>query len=252
MEDKLKRELEAMPGPATAFEALEATASGPKTFRRRKRTVAVIAAVLALLLCGMGWAKASMRYGLWYLIGSKSYGDLERAAKRLDVVLPEALDGVPFCDYSIYALSAQEDSWLEAVVNPAYTPRSVTYGYHRVETETYPDGSLYSESRWTESVLELEFGTTKNELWRYYFEFDEDGNWTGWNVPDNYETVEYKGFTIQVGTVAYQYNETRLVRRAYWIDEEKQVVFGLSEWDFTDPNRVLECAKAIIDLNAGQ
>lgn len=252
MEDKLKLELEAMPVPATSFEDMEASASSPKTIRRRKRTAILIAAVLSLLLCGMGWAKVSMRYGLWHLIDSKSYGDLERAAQRLDVVLPETLDGIPFCEYTIYALSSQDDSWLEAVVNPAYTPRSVTYGYQRVETETHPDGGLYSESRWTESVLELDFGTTKNPIWRYYFQFDAQDAWTGWNVPDSYETVEYKGFTIQVGTVASQYNENRLVRRAYWIDAEKQVVFGLSEWDFTDPNWVLECAKAIIDLNAGQ
>lgn len=249
MEDKLKRELEALPGPVTAFEELEAIASGSKTFRRRKQAVAVIAAVLALLLCGMGWAKANMRYGLWYLVNSRSYGDLERAAGRLDVALPETLDGVPFCEYTIYALSDQDDSWLEAAVNPAYTPRSVTYGYRRVETETYPDGSLSGESRWTESVLEVEFGTTKNELWRCYFKFDENGLWTGWNVPGSYETVEYGGITIQVGTGAFTYDGTRHFRRAYWIDEEKQVIFGICEWDFTDPNRVVECAKAIIDLN---
>ena len=249
MENKLKMELEALPEPETTFEALEMLHHQPKPLRRRKRTVVLIAAVLAMLLCGMGWAKASMRYGLWYLIDSKSYGDLVRAAKKYDVVLPETLDGVPFCDYAIYSLAARDDTWLEAVINPAYTPRSVTYGWDRVEVETYPDGSLSSEVRWTETNLELDFGTTKNELWRYYFKFDENGIWTACNVPGSYETVEHRGITIQVGTVASQYNETRLVRRAYWIDEEKQVIFGLSEWDFTDPNRVVECAKAIIDLN---
>lgn len=250
MEDKLKMELEALPGPETAFEVIEAVSVRPKTFRRRKRTAILIAAVLALLLCGMGWAKANMRYGLWYLIDSGSYGDLVRAAKKYDVVLPETLDGVPFCDYAIYSLADRDDTWLEAVMNPAYTPRSVTYGWDRVEVETYPDGSLSGESRWMETDLELDFGTTKNELWRYYFKFDENDIWTGCNVPGSYETLEYRGITIQVGNVASQYSETRLARRAYWIDEEKQVVFGISEWDFTDPDRVVECAKAIIDLNS--
>lgn len=250
MENKLKRELDAMPTPETTFEALNARHCQPKPFRRRKRVAALIAAVLTLLLCGMGWAKVSMRYGLWYLIDSSAYNDLKRAAKKYDVVLPEKLDGVPFCNYTIYALSSQDDSWLEAVVNPAYTPRSVKYGWDRVELETYPDGSLASETRWTETDLELDFGTTKNELWRYYFGFDEKNVWTAWNVPGSYETVEYKGITIQVGTSISKYDETRQTRWALWIDEEKQVIFGLSEGCFTDPNRVVECAKQIIDLNS--
>ena len=251
MENKLKSEIQALPVPELEFHALEVPAGNRKPARRRKKTAAVlVAAMLALLLCGMGWAKVSMRYGLWHLIDSRAYSDLARAAKKYDVVLPEMLDGVPFCDYAIYALSSRDDTWLEAVVNPAYTPRSVTYGYQRVETETYPDGNLSSETRWTQSVLELDFGTTENELWRHYFEFDENDSWTGWNVPGSYETVEYKGIAIQVGTVASPHSGTRLCRRACWIDEEKQVILSLSEWDFNDPDRVVECAKAIIDLNS--
>lgn len=249
MENKLKQELEAMPAPATSFEELENALNTPKTYRRHKRVVILAAAVLALLLCGMGWAKVSMRYGLWYLIDSRDFRDLERAAKKYEVVLPEQLDGTPFCNYAIYALSSQDDTWLEAVVNPAYTPRSVKYGWDRVEVETHPDGSLYSESRWTETDLELDFGTTKNELWRYYFKFDENNVWTAWNVPGSYDTVEYKGITIQVGTSISKCNAATQTRWALWIDGEKQVVFSLRESDFIDPNRVVECAKEIIDLN---
>ena len=251
MENKLKRELEALPGPTTTFEELETIHNQPKAFRRHKRVVILAAAVLALLLCGMGWAKVSMRYGLWYLIDSRDFRDLERAAGKYNVVLPEQLDGTPFCNYTIYALSSQDDTWLEAVVNPAYTPRSVKYGWDRVEVETHPDGSLSGESRWTETDLELDFGTTKNELWRYYFKFDENDVWTAWNVPESFETVEYKGITIQVGTSISKYNAATQTRWALWIDKEKQVVFSLRESDFTDPNRVVECAKEIIDLNAG-
>lgn len=250
MENKLKRELDAMPTPVTTFEALEASHCQPKPFRRKKRVAALLAALLVLMLCGMGWAKASMRYGLWHLIDSREFSDLNRAAEKYDVVLPEKLDDVPFCNYTIYALASQDDSWLEAVVNPAYTPRSVKYGWDRVEVETYPDGSLASESRWTETDLELDFGTTENELWRYYFDFDENDVWTAWNVPDSYETVEYKGFIIQVGTSISKYNATRQTRWALWIDGEKQVIFSLRDSDFTDPNRVVECAKQIIELNS--
>ena len=249
MENKLKQELEALPSPATSFEELGNVLNKPKTYRRRKRVVILAAAVLALLLCGMGWAKVSMRYGLWYLIDSREFRDLERTTGKFEVVLPEQLDGTPFCSYTIYALASRDDTWLEAVVNPAYTPRSVKYGWDRVEVETYPDGNLSGESRWTETDLELDFGTTKNELWRYYFDVDENDVWTAWNVPGSYERVEYKGITIQVGTSISKYNAARQIRWALWIDEDKQVVFCLREWDFTDPYRVVECAKEIIDLN---
>ena len=50
MENKLKRELEALPGPATSFEELGNILNTPKTCRRRKRVVILAAAVLALLL----------------------------------------------------------------------------------------------------------------------------------------------------------------------------------------------------------
>ena len=82
MENKLKRELEALPGPATSFEELGNVLNTPRTCRRRKRVVILAATVLALLLCGMGWAKVSMRYGLWYLIDSREFHDLERATGK--------------------------------------------------------------------------------------------------------------------------------------------------------------------------
>ena len=251
MENKLRMEMEALPEPETDFKTMESLCCHPRpTRQRRKKVVMLITAVLALMLCGMGWAKASMRYGLWHLIDSRAYSDLEKAAKKFDLVLPQTLDGVPFCDYGIYALSSQDDSWLEAVIHPAYTPRSVTYGWNRVEVETHPDGSLASETYWKETKLELDFGTTQNELWRYYFKFDENGCWTGWNVSESYETLEYRGITIHVGTSISKYDETRQIRWALWIDEEKQVIFSLHEGRFTDPCRVVECAKAIIDLNS--
>lgn len=253
MENKLKMELDALPVPKTTFEDLEMMQTRPKTFLRRKRAVVLIAAVLALLLCGMGWAKTSMRYGMWVLYSSQGWSDAEWAAKKHDIRLPETLDGVPFVHFSVYGHVPQGGSFLRALISPLYRPVSVDYGYERREVETYPDGSLASEAVWDETELDLSFGTTENELWRYYFQMDEKGVWTACGVPESYHTIEYGGITLQIGDTCF-YDEVRGANRCtrwvHWVDEEKQVAFSISETDYTDPNRVVECAKAIIDLNS--
>lgn len=253
MENKLKLELDALPVPSMTFEELEVNVKPQKRFRPRKKAVAMMAAVLVLLLCGAGWAKSEMRYGMWVLYESHGWSDVEWAANRMEIVLPEDMDGVPFLTYRVYGHVPQGGSLVRALVSPLYTPASVDYGYQMRETETYPDGSLASEAVWDETALGLNFGTTENELWRYYFQIDENGTWTACEVPESYEVIEYKGCTIQVGDT-YFYDSVngcnRYTRWAHWVDEGKQVAFSISETDYTDPNRVVECAKAIIDLNS--
>lgn len=250
MEAKLKRELDGLPVPATSFEELEAMNRQQKPIRRRKRIVVLTAAVLALLLCGMGWTKT--QYGMWYLIGSKAYSDLENAAAKYDVLLPENLDGSPFYEYNIYGLVPRGAPLAVAMVNPSYKPRTVTYATEVIDREYYSDGQVSSETSRLVNKLSLHFGTMENELWRYYFQFDETGVWTDCEVPESYEVIEYKGITLQIGDT-YFFDETlgcnRYTRWVHWMDEERQVVFSLSETDYKDPNRVVACAKAIIDLN---
>ena len=252
MENKLKMELDALPTPATAFEELEAMQTRPKTFRLRKRMVVVLAAVLALLLCGMGWAKTSMSYGMWVLYSSGGWSDVEGAAVKFDIQLPETMDGVPFETYSVYGHVPQDGSWLRACLSPLYVPRSVDYAVWESREITLPDGSttLYT---YTVEDFGLDFGSTANEIWRVYFNMDENGVWTGCEVPESYYTVEYKGITLQIGdTIYYSEIEGRDVytRWVHWVDEKKEVAFSLNETDYEDPDRVVECAKAIIDLNS--
>lgn len=251
MENKLKMELDAMPTPKTTFEELEPVQARPKTFRRRKRIVLLTAAVLALLLCGMGWAKT--QYGMWYLIGSKEFRDLENAAAKYDVVLLETLDGSPFYEYNIYGLVPRGAPLAVAMVNPSYKLRTVTYGTEVIDREYYPSGGVKSESTRMVNNLSLSFGTTKNELWRYYFQIDENGVWTACEVPGSYQTIEYRGITLQIGDTSFYddvMGQIRYIRWVHWLDENKQVAFSLSEADYIDPNRVVDCAKAIIDLNS--
>lgn len=250
MENKLKQELNEMPTPTLTFEELEANKTKPHAFWLRKRAVVILTAVLALLLCGMGWAK--MQYGMWYLIGSKEYSDLENAAEKYDVALPEVLGGAPFYEYNIYGLVPRGAPYMVALTNPSYKPRTVTYGTEVIDREYYPSGSIKSESSRMVNELCLHFGTTENELWRYYFQCDENGAWTACDVLESYHTIAYKGITLQIGDTSFYddvLGKTRYTHWVHWVDEDKQVVFSLSETDYTDPNRVVECAKQIIDLN---
>lgn len=247
MENKLKMELEALPEPETTFEALEAMYAQPKPVWRRKRTVVLIAAVLALLLCGMGWTRS--RYGMWLLYDSYGWEDLESQAKKYDIVLPGELDGIPFLQMQVYGHVPQGGSLAQAMLNPLYKPVCVDYGFQIRETS--PDGK--SELRYNQDIFGLNFGTTKNELWRYFYGIDENGKWTSWNVPGSYQSLEYKGITLQVGDTVWHYESdgrTVYTRWVHWVDEEREVAFSLNETDYTDPNRVVACAKAIIDLNS--
>ena len=115
-----------------------------------------------------------------------------------------------------------------------------------------PDGSTSTYVYESEDFV-LNFGTTTNEIWRVYFNMDENGVWTGWEVPESYYTVEYEGVTLQIGeTVSYNPIEDRDVYSCWvhWVDEEREMAFSLREEDYEDPNRVVECAKTIIDLNS--
>lgn len=253
MNNKLKMELDAMPVPATTFEELVAMQRKPMKPPRKKRTVILIAAVLALLLCGAGYAKT--RYGMWLIYDSRNWGDLQTAVEEYDLLLPETLGGTPFLSYSEWGHVPQGASYVEALLNPVYKSVNVEYAVEVLETETYPSGEKKSETYIRSEELSLFLGTTANDLWRYYFEVDESGIWTVCDIPESYETLEYKGITLQVGDTSFY--DTNLKGERYirythwvhWVDEEKQMAFSIAETDYADPNRVVECAKEIIDLN---
>ena len=251
MENKLKMELDALPTPATSFEELAAIKQKPVNYPRKKKTALLIAAVLAIMLCGAGWAK--LQYGMWNIGGSRIWENLQKELEKHDVILPGALDGSPFLSYSKWGHVPRGASHIEALLNPVYRSIDVEYAVETKEIETYPSGEKMSETYTRSEELSLFLGTTTNDLWRYYFQVDENGVWTACDVPDSYETLEYKGLTLQMGdTVRYDSYWERDVytRWVHWIDIEKQMAFSIAESDYTDPNRVVECAKKIIDLNS--
>lgn len=211
----------------------------------------LVAALVVVMLCGMGWAKYSMSYGMWTLFHSPSWTDAKWGAAKNNIQLPETMDGVPFDSYWVLGHVPQGGSWLRAVLSPLYVPRNVYYAVWETTEITLQDGSISSYVYKSEDLV-LNFGTTTNEIWRVYFNMDENGVWTGWEVPESYYTVEYEGVMLQIGeTVSYNPIEDRDVYSCWvhWVDEEGKMAFSLREEDYEDPNRVVECAKLVIDLN---
>lgn len=255
METKLMHAADVLPKPALDFQTLEQhmKATVKQTRKTGKVLRVVLVAMLAvLLLCGMGWAKISMSYSMWTLYTSPDWREAEWGAEKFDLQLPETMDGVPFDEYWVLGHVPQGGSWLRAYLSPLYVPRRVYYSVQETMEITLPDGSTTSYTYDTEH-FGLGFGTTENEVWRYYFQFDENGVWNGWEVAESYEVIEYKGFTLQIGdTTSYNKIEDRDVytRWVHWVDEEREVCVSLSERDYEDPNRVVECAKRIIDMNS--
>lgn len=262
MEEKLMNASDLLPKPVLDFQMLEQhmKRNVKTTGKYRKVVRVVLAAVLVMvLLCGMGWAKISMSYGMWTLYASPDWREAKWAAEKFDIQLPETMDGVPFDEYWVFGHVPQGGSWLRAYLSPLYVPRSVNYTVQETIEITVsenmgimlPEGSTTSYTYDTEQFL-LSFGTTENEIWRYYFQFDENGVWAGCEVPESYEVIEYKGITLQIGdTTSYNNIEGRAVytRWVHWVDEERKMAFSLNESDYEDSNRVVECAKALIDLN---
>jgi hypothetical protein len=186
---------------------------------------------------------------MWHLGGSWAWDDLEKVTEKFEIQLPQKLDGIPFLQFNSYGHVPRGASRAEALLNPRYKSYTVEYGY--VLRKVDPNGIAIAKE--TQTVLDVSFGTTENELWRYYFQFDENGEWTACQVPASYQIVEYKGITLQIGDTFFYdsvKNCTRYTRWAHWVDEEHQVVISVNDTDYTDPNRVVECAKQIIDLNS--
>lgn len=154
-----------------------------------------------------------------------------------------------------------------------------------VEQEYLEDGTpgIRFETIYGNERVQLVFGSTEGELWRELFGFDENGIWNSENlVFETYETIEYKGNTLQPGTTSFTYdyydyekvrNEERselelisIAPRTYynfiviWIDEENGVVFRMSTdtgeryeddlYSGVSEETLIEYAKQLIDMNS--
>lgn len=233
MEDKLYRAAAALPEPQKDLIAVEPQPARPKRTPRRMFRVAV-ALVLVLCLGMTAYAYGSMKFGLWSGIHSNAYGDVVLLNWRYDYNFPETLCGMEFQSMSTYCGAPQGASHWEALLSPTYTMHNVDYaGYCGEDNLLYRMGER----------IDISFGTTENENWKYHFSVAEDGSCNYEGVqPDSQRTVEYRGYVLHLYTVS--------ALSVRWEDPYRKLVIDITVYGISGEEALVDIAKELIDLNA--
>lgn len=164
----------------------------------------------------------------------------ESISEELGITIPESLDGNVFCNITTGYVVPHGTSYLEALITPAYQWYSVDYGSDGAES--------------------LSFGSTKDELYQYCFDLNSENIWSPEHLQSGrLRTEEYKGITLQIGTVVYNDRNddsiSGFIPHVVWVDEENSAVFSLSGPACDESNagqitdHLTETAKEIIDIN---
>lgn len=235
MEMKLRTAAENMPEPKKKFR--EIVAARNKTVPGKGKIVfrVAIAVVIVLSLAMTGLAYGAGTFGLWSGMHSKSYGDVVLQNWKYGYEFPENLGGSPFLNISTYYGAPNGATHLEALLKPTYRICFIEYGVEKWED------SGNSRHYWTEKQINVSFGTTENDNWKYHFSAAEDGSCVHDEVlPGTQKTLEYEGYILNM----YEIGNRACVR---WVDEKLKLVIDITtqkgEID------VLDIAKELIDLN---
>lgn len=268
IESKLYQAAQALPTPKTSFCEIENKARISKnnqTFRLRRYRIVAAMLVCAFLLMGSAVVAATteVNYSAWAK-HSGQFSDAEVAAEKVGVTLPEAINDSPFYNITTMYVAPEGTTYLDALTNPAYPWYAVDYGVQKVVREYYSDkpDSGYSESIDIDDKYSLSFGSTDNELFRYVFGLNENGDRILEKaIQDSYRTEEYNGITIQIVTDVQHDRDNGSEVFAYhhqiiWIDEDNHAVFCLHKSVYADeiaadqlPKEMIDFAKEIIDMN---
>lgn len=246
-EQKLILASENLPTPESNFESVVHTASllnAPRPIHHgRKRVVALILALLLLGGCAAGAVSYSYASGpIWY----DSYADAVRLSAQIDVLVPEALgDRSPFYDVTTIHTTTQNRFWMLSWIFYRYKTVALQYGTEGIIPVTIE--GKQEEAHGVLNSIYLQFGSTKNQLWRDIFPFTDDGVWCHEELdPDTYATEAYKGITLHSGVLVR--SPLSSLNDVIWIDPELDVCFLLGSSDYT-VDELLTFAREIIDLN---
>lgn len=233
MEEKLKQYAGSLPQPSRGFPRMQESRSRATASRRSLR---LAGAVLLLCLTVTACARVATSYGLWSGIQSGAYSDVSILNWKYDYEFPENLWELPFTHMSTYYGAPQGASHLEAVLAPTYSMHNVEYGdYQGIIQE---DGTV----DWVGKRIDISFGTTQTETWKYHFSVAEDGSCNYEEVkPDSQSSLEYEGYTLYLYTVNWP--------SVRWEDPERQLVIEITLYGEAYGGEVVDIAKALIDLN---
>lgn len=245
IEDRLYEAVQELPVPTVSFTAVKERAARQKNvsgfqFIQHRRIAGLFAGVFLLAGCTVIAATTEVDYGAW-ASHSGDFSKAETISDELGITIPESLDGNDFCNITTGYVVPHGTSYLEALITPAYRWYSVDYG--------------------TDGAGSLTFGSTKDELYQYCFDLNSENIWSPGHLQSgSRRTEEYKGITMQIGTVI-SYNEgsddsiSGFIPHVVWVDEENSTVFLLSAPACDESNtdqitvHLTETAKEIINMN---
>ena len=208
-------------------------------FIQHRRIAGLFAGVFLLAGCTVIAATTEVDYGAW-ASHSGDFSKAESISEELGITIPESLDGNVFCNITTGYVVPHGTSYLEALITPAYQWYSVDYGSDGAES--------------------LSFGSTKDELYQYCFDLNSENIWSPEHLQSGrLRTEEYKGITLQTGTVVYNDRNddsiSGFIPHVVWVDEKNSAVFSLSGPACDESNagqitdHLTETAKEIIDIN---
>lgn len=238
MEDKLLAAASKLPETRKDFASVRKQTQTLRKPTRNlgKRRLVILAAVLCLLVTACAYS--STQYGLWGGYHSNSFSDAKRMAAKFDLVLPESMNGSPFDSVSTAYGAPHGYTHLQALLSPTYKLYSVSYRTGKQEIRE--DGSTYELS---ENTVNISFGTTEKEQWKYHFSVAEDGSCNYHGVePGSNRALNHEGYTLYLYTIG----ESHSVR---WEDSKRNMVIDVTCYDLEKQEDAIAIAEELIDLN---
>ncbi|MBE6922237.1 MAG: hypothetical protein E7465_03535 [Ruminococcaceae bacterium] len=266
IEKKLQNAAGALPENHSDFSAVEIRiqekSRRPRPLRRKRLAIAMMLVVLLAGCMSVTVPEYHLYNGNWWSFIPGLHFDptdefglhdnqTMKAAKSLDITLPETLGGHPIIDFDRNNLTTREVPLWYAWIWPDYLYFSSLYGYTAKVPLVMPDGA--EELCNVELGADLTYGPTDNEVWRRQFGFDEKdvytaGDYTLANHPVvEITSQEYEGLTIYTAQIGITLQD--LPRWSVtWVDWDNGVVFSMDGY-YETPDAMIGYAKEIIDLN---
>lgn len=236
MEEKLLQAAALLPEPGNLTLPVENTVKKSAIQHSGRKRVLLLAMVLCLLVTACAYS--STKYGLWGGYSSNSFSEAKAMAAKFDLEIPTSMNGSPFAYVSTAHGAPEGYTHLQALLAPTYKLYSIRYETEK--EETLPDGSTRG---WTENAVNISFGTTENEQWRYHFSVAEDGSKNYERVEqDSQRTEAYADMTLHLYTIGESHS-------VMWVDPQRNLIIDLTGYDLKSQEDILQIAKELIDLN---
>jgi len=260
IESKLYQAAQALPTPTSTFAQIQQKASRNQrslfaVVRQYRRVAAILVCTILLMGITTIAATTEVDYSAW-ASRSREFVDCVRIADKLGITLPQSIGDSPFREVTTLYVVPEGTTYIEALSTPIYRWYDVEYGVQNiVRTE-------HSETIEVNDEYSFAFGSADGDLCGYVFSLDESRTWALDNtLPGSYQTEEYKGVTLQMGTIVHYNVESdsdifSYHHKVIWVDTNLNVVFVINKSFYAEenaadkfPDKMIEFAKSIIDQN---